>query len=198
MNQYIDFYGNREQLIKYNCELYSINSDLCEEICNILLKEEQKETQLNRYFFILDDYNPVNYQLYIRDTKYHFCVKKIIIDTLAAAAISFVSTGDITLGVVLNSIWNAKKYIVKIQPDWFCVYLKIHYYFMSRPFTEDELFNRCQTDLCNNSTCLFKCGFLKDGKCTLNKESFITCLRSLERNNVIDPTNSNNTYKLNI
>ena len=185
-DQYFDFQGNKEQFREFLCEIYNNyenKEDVCEEVAKAIFLNQKIEESVEGLDEIEEtdwvENDDAKHQLYIRDTRYHICLSKIVLDLMVNAAIVFAAEGELKIAGVLNLIWNARKSIKRIPDNCFCVYLKMYLYYSRDGVDRDEFWKRCSTETCDCNTKLFKCGYKNDDKCNMTEESFSAVLSKL-------------------
>lgn len=182
---YIDFKGTKEQLNTFIKEIYN-NLDNSEIIVDTIIKEEPSSLISNENFDDEDENDEKDFQLYFRNTHYHVCVKKIILDMMVTLLISIPTNDSFPIAPVLNTIWSSQKNIVKIRDIYFCTYLKLYYYGMTNDFSLDSLYTRIKDEKCNYDTTLFKCPFQSGTFCQLDREHFNEQIGFMLKDGVIE------------
>lgn len=192
----ISFLGSEDNLKSLLAEIGNVpvEDDRISVLAQFLIENAQKKTVKTETAPFQSNVNTeleeiagIPVALHVRNTPYHIPIKKWLLDFLVGVSISYVTTGNIELSVILSSLWNAKDILIKIPPRCHCIYLKIYYYGMTHGFLPDDLWDKCQTDECDYRTKLFRCPYNENDSCSLTRVLFDKRISELEHKGIIVP-----------
>lgn len=150
---------------------------------------------------------------YIPGTKYHICLKNNVyeimgnlIKSVTPAAVTgiLISSNTEMVGLaiglaaveagtvsIVDFILSHKKYIIKLENNEFCAYLKILQKRMEHGFSKEDLLDAMDTDICNNHTKTWACDYLNnDDSCRFKESNLTSILFTLEKKGIIEATDS--------
>ena len=173
-----------------------------------------EKIRIDNYNGLWSNENTEPSQYYFKDSRYHVRAKDTVIDFFNLIIKGIIldvvytmftqkpldekSLAKDSIGFILFIKRLLKQYVVKLDDDEYCVYIKLVSHFLEHSsFDVSDVKGYFTSGKCNLHT-KWKCHFFENETCTINDDDIDRIMKKLESKNVIEPVIGTDTrYKIN-